>query len=139
MGRAIARLILVPLGFGLALIVGALVITTWGFEQVTHLVHGQEFSPETVDLVFNLIDQGTLLAAGMTLLPALAVIIIGEVAGIRSLVYYVAGGGAALAVIPFLSRLGQSPEGLPVSLWQVFAVAGFAAGLIYWAVAGRRA
>ena len=33
--------------------------------------------------------------------------IVGEVARIRGAIYYVVGGGAALAVVPLLTRLGQ--------------------------------
>jgi len=53
----------------------------------------------------------------------------------------VAGGGAALAAVPLLARVQQSgafamPEH---TVWQVFATAGFAGGLVYWLIAGRNA
>jgi hypothetical protein len=44
-------------------------------------------------------------------------------------------------VIPLLARLGQQPDqaSAATALWQVFATAGFAGGLVYWLLAGRRA
>jgi len=58
-----------------------------------------------------------------------------------SALYYLGGGGAALAAIPLLSHFGQSATFvLPnPAVWQVFATAGFAGGFIYWLLAGRRA
>jgi hypothetical protein len=59
----------------------------------------------------------------------------------RSALYYVAAGGAALAVVPFLTRLDQPARVLEMApaVWQVLATAGFAGGFVYWVVAGRNA
>ena len=77
-----------------------------------------------------------------TLLPALLLVIVGEVARIRSAFYYVVGGGVALAVVPLLTRIGQ-PDARVLELspvvWQVLATAGFAGGFVYWLLAGRNA
>ena len=86
-------------------------------------------------------DQGLALLAGLSILPALLVIFVGEIARIRSAVFYVAGGGAALAAVPLLARVQQSgtlvlPEH---AVWQVFATAGFVGGFVYWLIAGRNA
>ena len=58
-----------------------------------------------------------------------------------SALYYVIGGGAALAVVPLLTRLGQPTTVLELSpvVWQVLATAGFAGGFVYWLLAGRNA
>ena len=55
--------------------------------------------------------------------PALAVVIVGEVARIRSWLYYIIGGGLALAAIPLLSRINSSGVGTlsDATVWQVFA------------------
>jgi hypothetical protein len=76
-----------------------------------------------------------------TLVPALLVVIVGEAARIRSAVYYVVGGGAALAVVPLLLRIGQPGSAMELSstVWQVLATAGFAGGFVYWLLAGRTA
>ena len=66
-----------------------------------------------------------------TLLPALLLVIVGEVARIRGSLYYVVGGGAALAMVPLMARLGQPLTVLDLSpvVWQVLATAGFAGWL----------
>ena len=76
-----------------------------------------------------------------TLIPALLVVIIGEIARIRAAIYYVVGGGLSLAAMPLLARMSESgnvviPE---TTVLQVFATAGFAGGFVYWLVAGRNA
>jgi hypothetical protein len=139
--RTIGRLIIVPLGFLLALAATAFVLVTLGLEKITHAMHGQEAGPEIVESTFDLFWQGSLLASGASILPALAVVIIGEVARIRSWLYYVIGGGLALAAIPLLARINTSGVATlsEATVWQVFATAGFAGGLVYWVIAGRNA
>jgi hypothetical protein len=81
------------------------------------------------------------LTSALALLPALAIVLIGELARIRSVLYYVVGGGVALALLPLLAGLGMPPAAeRPASVvWQVLATAGFAGGFVYWLLAGRRA
>ncbi len=127
-------------GFVLAAGAAGFVLVTLGLERITHAIHGQE-GPEMVESTFDLFWQGSLLAAGATILPALAVVIVGEVARIRSWLYYVIGGGLALAAIPLLARINTAGVSTlsEATLWQVFATAGFAGGLVYWIIAGRNA
>ena len=68
-------------------------------------------------------------------------VIIGEIARIRGALYYVLGGGATLAIVPWLARINQPVAAMDVShlVWQVLATAGFAGGFAYWLLAGRRA
>lgn len=139
--RPLGRLILIPIAFLIAAAAAGFVLVTLGLERVTHALHGRERAPDTIEAMLDLAWQGALLASSLTILPALAVVVIGEVARIRSWLYYVVGGGLALAAIPLLARLGQEgPLVLPpATIWQVFASAGFAGGLAYWLVAGRNA
>lgn len=136
------RVIVVPIAFLVSAAFTLFVVFTLGMERITQAVHGK--APEGTDSIAALIDlvwQGYILASGLTLLPALAVVLVGEVGRIRSVVYYIMGGGAALAAIPLLARLGQGQELVlpaPVVL-QVLATAGFAGGFVYWLLAGRRA
>ena len=111
-----------------------------GMEKITHALSGKD-TDESLTSIFELLNQGVSLANGLTLLPALAVVIIGEVARIKSSVYYIVGGGAALAVIPLLARFGpDATSALSTELiWQLFATAGFAGGFLYWLLAGRNA
>lgn len=139
--RAVGRIIIVPLAFLIAAAVASFVLVTLGLERVTQSIHAQGQEPDLIDRMFDLVIEGHLLASGLTIIPAIVVVIVGEVAQIRSSVYYIIGGGLAMAAMPMLSHVGQS-AGLAVpsaTLWQVFATAGFAGGFIYWLIAGRRA
>jgi hypothetical protein len=139
--RALGRLILVPVAFLAAAAIATLVAVTLGLERITHAIQGKGDGALGVEGLVDLLLEGRLLASGLTLLPALAVVIVGEVARIRSSVYYIVGGGAALAAIPLLARLGEA-GGLVLpaaAVWQVLATAGFAGGFVYWLLAGRRA
>lgn len=76
----------------------------------------------------------------LTALPAFAAAVIGEVLHLRSWMYYVLAGGAALAAIPVLTGAAAGTQTLPASEYMtIFATAGFAGGLIYWILAGRGA
>ncbi len=134
-------LIVIPFALILATIAALFVFATLGLERITAFLHVNPVSDQDVNTIFAVMDQGMLLATGLTVIPALLIIIVGEIARIRSLAYYVVGGGLALAAIPLLARYGQngtitSPEAI---VWQVFATAGFAGGFVYWLIAGRNA
>lgn len=139
--RTIGRLILVPIASLLAAIAASAVLVTLGLEKFTHATFGRELNPDNLALILDWVLEGLRWASAMTILPAVAVILIGEVAGIRSWLYYVIGGGVALASIPLMTVLDQGvAAAVPVAaLWQVLATAGFAGGLVYWLVAGRTA
>lgn len=138
--RALGRMIVVPLAFVLASLSAMLVLLTLGQEHLTRALYGRD-GFDAFEVLLVVFRQGIVLASAASILPALLVAIVGEVARIRSLLFYVLGGGAAMAAIPLLARLGQSaPAAAPNPIvWQVFATAGFVGGLVYWALAGRRA
>lgn len=134
-------LIVIPFALIMATLATLAVLVTLGLERATTFLHVNPIGDENVETVFAVMDQGLMLAASITIIPALLMVIVGEVARIRSIAYYVVGGGIALAAIPLLARYGQggtidAPEAL---VWQVFATAGFAGGFIYWLIAGRNA
>ena len=137
----VGRLIWVPIAFLLAGAAAALVLVSLGLERITQAVHGRGSETDSLAALFDLVRQALLLTSGLTLLPALLLVIVGEVARIRSSLYYIIGGGAALAVVPLLARIGQTGGSLvpPTVVWQVFATAGFVGGWVYWLLAGRRA
>jgi hypothetical protein len=140
-GRVIGRIILVPLGFILATLAALFILFTLGMERVTQAVHGREADPDMWFGMINLAWDTVSVFSTFTIAPAILLVIVGEVARIRSSLYYILGGGAVLAAWPLISRMGtiaQDPAQLGV-VWQVFATAGFAGGFIYWLVAGRRA
>ncbi|WP_439543641.1 hypothetical protein [Hyphomicrobium sp.] len=137
--RTIGRIIWVPLSFVIAAALAMLVLVTLGLETITHAVHNLD-EADTISAAYDVVWQGSIIASGATLIPALLVVIAGEVARIRSWLYYMIGGGVALAVIPLLAKVdtGTMTYALP-ALWHVFATAGFAGGLAYWLLAGRNA
>ena len=77
----------------------------------------------------------------LTVLPAAIAAIMGEALRIRSWMYYVLAGGAALTAIPLLaSPPTDSLPALPAGQYMtIFAAAGFVGGFVYWLLAGRGA
>lgn len=139
--RTLGRLILIPFAVVLAALAALAVLVTLGLERFTHATFGRELDPENLSKIYDWVTTGLQWASVMAVLPALAVVFIGEVARIRSWLYYVIGGGVALASIPLLTALNQGVvAAVPLAaLWQVLATAGFAGGFVYWLVAGRNA
>lgn len=136
------RIIVVPVAFVISGLVAGLVLVTLGLERVTHAFHEQSMGEaDSVFAIFDFVGQGVILASSLTIIPALIIVLIGEIARIRSSLYYIVGGGAALAAVPLFTQFGQSAAFVLPSpaVWQVFATAGFAGGFIYWLLAGRRA
>jgi len=139
--RTVGRLILIPIAFALAAATAAAVVVSLGLEHVTQAMHGTTPGEETIVRTFDVMQQLAALASGLSIIPALALVVIGEVGRIRSWLFYMIGGGAALASAPLLGNLSAN-EALVVpaaTVWQVLATAGFAGGTIYWLVAGRNA
>ncbi|MBV1694715.1 MAG: hypothetical protein KGP27_09670 [Hyphomicrobiales bacterium] len=134
------RLVLVPLAFVLAALVGGLVLVMVGQERIVQGMAARPDAEVTLGGAFDLMRMARTLFSVETLLPPLLLVVVGEIGRIRSALYYVVGGGIALAAVPFLTRFGQgSPLAVSAVVWQVFATAGFAAGYVYWLLAGRRA
>jgi hypothetical protein len=80
-------------------------------------------------------------APALTSLPALVAVVAGEVLRLRSWLYYVLAGGAALAAIPLLVDTRNADiEAVAASQYMaIFLTAGFAGGFVYWLLAGRNA
>ena len=137
----VGRFIVIAIALLIAALVSGFVLFTLGLERITGALQVNRSGDDVIVAMFDLTQQGLLLATGLTLIPALVVVIVGEIARIRSAIYYVAGGGLALAAMPMLARMTESgnvviPE---TTVWQVFATAGFAGGFVYWLIAGRSA
>src|SRR3954471_6656355 len=140
MMRALGRIILLPIAFVLAAAATLFVIFSLGQERVVQAISAR---PEEVPLgaLLDIVAMALRFATVHTLVPALLLVIVGEAARIRSAVYYIVGGGVALAVVPLLVGVGQAttaPE-LSAVAWQVLGTAGFAGGFVYWLLAGRTA
>lgn len=107
------------------------------------------FTPENADETSRAVNEalGVIafflnVAPALTLLPGLAVVIVGEVARIRSLLYYVLAGGVAAALMPLIARAPETEAGSTTYSAEYFAIiatAGFVGGFVYWLIAGRNA
>ena len=139
--RTLGRILLLPIAFLIAAGVTLFVIFSLGQERIVEALAARRSDELPIGAAFDLFGLGLSLFSVFTVLPALLVVIAGEVARLRSALYYVAGGGAALAVVPFLTRLDQPATALALApaVWQVLATAGFAGGFVYWLIAGRNA
>lgn len=139
----VGRLIWVPLAFLIAAAGASFILVTLGLERATQVVRGGSGDVLSIGALLELLRQAQLIGSGLTLIPAILVVVIGEVARIRATLYYTIGGGIALAAIPLIARIGQGQTGAgmvpPTLIWQIFATAGFVGGFIYWLLAGRRA
>ena len=139
--RTLGRLLVVPLAFVLAGAAAAAVLLTIGLERVTHVAATRKGDISWLGDIWEMARHGRNLASVASLAPAVLLVIVGEVLRVRSWLFYMLGGGATLAAIPFMARVGQSGMAavLDGGIWQVFATAGFAGGIVYWALAGRTA
>ncbi len=138
MFQALGRILVVGFALLVAIACAAFIVVRLGLERVTVALHGDG---DVFGTVFDWMFSGLHLSLFATLVLALAVVIIGEVARLRSALFYIAGGGIAVAAAPFLIEVQKAggPANLPAFLWQVFATAGFVGGAVYWALAGRNA
>jgi hypothetical protein len=138
--RAIGRIIVLPIAFVLAAAATLFVIFSLGQERAVQAISTR---PDEVPFgaILDIVAMALRFATVHTLVPALLLVIVGEAARIRSAVYYIVGGGVAMAVVPLLTRIGQPATVLELSpvVWQVLATAGFAGGFVYWLLAGRTA
>ena len=141
MMRAVGRIILLPIAFVLAAVATLFVVFSLGQEQVVQAISARSPDEVPIDRILDILSMALRFATVYTLVPALLLVIVGEAARIRSAVYYIVGGGAALAIVPLLARIGQPATVLELSpaVWQVLATAGFAGGFVYWLLAGRTA
>lgn len=142
MMRFVGRMLLIPFAMLAAAATTAFVIVALGQERIVQAMAGREPDQVVVSAAFDILGLLLALASVQTLLPPLLLVIVGEVARLRSALYYVVGGGIAIAMIPLLARLAdpmQFAVGLSPVVWQVLATAGFAGGFVYWLLAGRTA
>jgi hypothetical protein len=137
----LGRVIWVAIAFLICAAVSIVVLVTLGQEHVIRALHATGTEEDALAQLLVLVREAFILTTSLTVLPALLLVIVGEVARIRAALYYIIGGGLALALVPLAFRLGQSePLAMPSAvLLQVLATAGFAGGFVYWLIVGRRA
>jgi hypothetical protein len=139
--RTLGRILLLPIAFLVAAAATLFVIVSLGQERIVQALSGRGPDDATIGAAFDLFGLAVTFMSMQALLPAILLVIIGEVARIRGALYYVVGGGVALAVVPLLSRISHPTSVLDIApaVWQVLATAGFTGGFVYWLLAGRTA
>ena len=144
--RFIGRIIWVAIAAIIAGLVAAGVAGLIGLELATrHVVGAGGTDTADMDRWFKAYDRAAAFwqqLTGISLLAPLALVAAGEIMRNRSFLYYLAGGGIALAAAPALKNGGLElfrTGALPATVLQLLAVAGFAAGAVYWLLAGRKA
>jgi hypothetical protein len=143
---ALRRFLAVAFGFILAIIAGSITLFFLGARWVAG--EATAFTPQDADEMSRALNEGLgviafffTVAPVLTLLPALAAAVIGEVARVRSLLYYLVAGGASAALMPLIathSEIAQSST-YAAPYFTIMATAGFSAGFVYWLIAGRNA
>jgi hypothetical protein len=146
MGGAVRRILAVLLGFVLAAIAGTVTLfyvgSRWAAQEVaTQMSDNPDEMSRFMNEALGMVAFLFTVAPALTLAPAVVAVVVGELARIRSLLYYVLAGGAAAAVMPLIASRTEAAENATYNApyFTIMATAGFAAGLVYWLLAGRRA
>ena len=131
----VVRIILAIVGFVVGVIVATLFVTVATFMKLTTLTE----SMSVAALITNYF-LGTIIVAGLGFLPAIALILFTEIAGIRSLYVHVGICGA----LGLLASLGAGSffdghEIVGSFFPTIWTAAGFIGGFFYWLIAGRNA
>ena len=151
--KLLLRLIWVAVAAVVSVLAGIAFMLLFGLEWLTVSLHvpGADGvdrwiagADAIVPVFARLMELGA--ALGVALVPGLAVLVIAEVWRVRSLTYYLAGGGVAFAALPAMFHWAEATGGVGgrQPLWQtpvllLIATGGFLAGAVYWGLAGRRA
>ncbi|MFP4538889.1 MAG: hypothetical protein ACLFPA_11380 [Dichotomicrobium sp.] len=146
---AIRRIVAAAFAFVLACVTALVVLFAVGADWAARelAVHAPEIAdPRQPPDEFFLRGVGFIaffatVAPTLSLLPGLVAAVAGEVAKIRSALYYIVTGGLAMIVMPMAHIVQNAPaEAVPSAQYlAIYATAGFAAGLVYWLIAGRNA
>ncbi len=143
--RTVFRMLWVTLAFCLAVGVALAVLfalgAMWVGDELRAAAPHDPMLRHGADRVFGVVLFAGTIAPALNALPALLAVVAGEVLRIRSWMYYVLAGGAALAAIPLLvGTRAQDVTTVAASQYMaLFAAAGFAGGFVYWLLAGARA
>jgi hypothetical protein len=136
------RWLWVVIAFGIAALIALTILFGMGIywlgDEIRAGAEGDHFLWATAE-VFAALFFTAAVAPALTALPGLFAVIIGEVMRVRSSIYYMLAGGAALAVIPILARTAENVSMPFSSYMSLFAASGFVGGFAYWALAGARA
>ena len=142
-GRIIWRGFVVVVAFCVAAGVALAILLTlgamWVGDELRSVAPGDPLLRHGGAFAFGAVLFTGTIAPAITALPAFIAVVVGEVLGLRSWIYYVLGGGAALAAIPLLAGASLDDPAIPAGEYMtIFAASGFAGGFVYWLLAGAR-
>ena len=130
-GRFLLRLVLVPFGGCVALVVAMLFVMVAQWNRMAELTADDYSGLTTFFVVVPMMGVG----AGVMMLPSILGALIAEAFAIRSWIFHVANGGLSAWVS--LVTIGALDKTYDLTDAPLIAVgAGIAAGFAYWAVAG---
>jgi hypothetical protein len=137
--RLLLRVVLVPLGYFVAVTVGTLVIVV-GSWKVAPVAITSDPDAQTI-AVFGFIFLSPVLLVlllSVMWMPAAIGVLIAEAFAIRSWIFHT-GNGAATAWVTWSLSGSIDVSGIPLTRPIAVIAAGLAGGLAYWAIAGWNA
>jgi hypothetical protein len=130
LGRLLMRLLLVPLGGCIAIVVAMMFVLVAHWNRVETVT-----ADDASGLVSLLIAPMLALSVAYMMFPSILAVLISEAFAIRSWMYHAAAGG--LSAVISLATVGAFDKSYDLSDEPLIAVgAGIVAGFAYWAVAG---
>lgn len=136
LGRLLLRFLVVPLGFGLATVAAVLFVITAHWSRFMAIVAANRGGDEDVALFIagSFIVFLAAISAAKMLWPFMLAAVLAEAFAFRSWVFHVCGGAVAALI-----GLNTANDGGAYDLYNAPVIvvgAGFAAGFVYWLVAG---
>jgi hypothetical protein len=134
--RLLLRFLLIPLGYGVAVVAGTLVVL-YGSWHVADAATVADPDRRTI-MMFGFVFAGPILLfvlLSMMWLPAAVGIVLAEAFALRSWMFHV-GNGAVAALLGWNLFGIIDDTGLPLNQPLPVIAAGLAGGFAYWAVAG---
>jgi hypothetical protein len=138
LGRLIMRMLLVPLGAGIAILVAVLFVIAAHWNRFAGLVAADRGGDQFIVALFfagSWIVMIAAISASAMLLPATLGALIAEAFAIRSWMFHVANGGLSAWVGLNMFDDMRKPSDL-YSEPLIVVGAGIVAGFAYWAIAG---
>jgi hypothetical protein len=135
-GRLILRLLLVPVGALVAVVVAALVLVAANYNTLLAIANSAPQQQAYLVFALPLLIAGLGLSTVLMMLPAVIGALVAEALAIRSWIYHALNGGLSMWVgwstIGDLRNSGHALLDDP----KIIVAAGLAAGFAYWLVAG---
>jgi len=137
--RLLLRVVLVPLGYFVAVTVGTLVIVV-GSWKVAPVAITSDPNTQTIAIFGFIFLSPVLLVMLLSVMwmPAAIGVLIAEAFAIRSFIFH-AGNGAVTAWVTWSLFGSVDDSGIPLTRPVAVIAAGLAGGLAYWAIAGWNA